>query len=54
MPKSYEKMRDKFAQGAKKDSPAWDKAQSKASAIFIAQGPNPKARSKRAKALKTK
>lgn len=37
MPKAYESMRDKFAKGAKKDSPAYDAAQSKAAAIYNAK-----------------
>lgn len=37
MPKAYETMRDKFAKGAKKDSPAYNKAQAKAAAIYNAK-----------------
>ena len=37
MPKQYEAMRSKFAKGAKKDSPAYNKAQSKAAAIYNSQ-----------------
>ena len=37
MPAKYEKMRDKFAKGAKKDSPAYNRAQSKAAAIYNSQ-----------------
>jgi hypothetical protein len=39
MPHAYEKMRDKFAKGAKKDSPAYNSAQSKAAAIYNAKHP---------------
>jgi hypothetical protein len=34
MPKPYEAMRDKFAEGAPKDSKKYDAAQSKAAAIY--------------------
>ena len=34
MPKRYEAMRDKFAKGAKVDSPEYNQAQSKAAAIY--------------------
>jgi hypothetical protein len=34
MPKAYEAMRNKFAQGAPVDSPEYDAAQSKAAAIY--------------------
>ena len=37
MPRAYEKMRDKFAKGAKVDSPAYNEAQSKAAAIYNAR-----------------
>ena len=47
MPKAYEKMRDNF----QKEGLSRDKAQSKAAAIFVSQGKNPKSRSKRAKSL---
>jgi hypothetical protein len=52
MPKQYEKVRDSIAKGAKKDSPAYDKAQSQAAAIFVGQGKTKQARSQRAKSLK--
>jgi hypothetical protein len=39
MPHAYEKMRDKFAKGAKKDSPAYNRAQSKAAAIYNSKHP---------------
>ena len=39
MPKAYEAMRDKFAKGAKKDSPAYNRAQAKAAAIYNSQHP---------------
>jgi len=52
MPKQYEAVRDKMAKGAKKGSPAYDKAQSQAAAIFVGQGKTKKARSQRAKSLK--
>jgi hypothetical protein len=39
MPKQYEAMRDKFAGGAKKDSPAYNRAQAKAAAIYNAAHP---------------
>jgi hypothetical protein len=39
MPKAYEAMRDKFAKGAKVDSPAYDQAQSKAAAIYNSKHP---------------
>lgn len=51
MPKQYEEVRDKIAKGAKKDSIVYDKAQSRAAAIFVGQGKTKKARSLRAKAL---
>jgi hypothetical protein len=54
MPKQYESIRDKLAQGAKKDSPQYNRAQSKAAAIFVSKGKSPQARSQRAKALKGK
>jgi len=55
MPKQYEAMRDKFAQGAPKDSPAYNQAQSKAAAIYNSRHPKqpvtgasePKARKKK-------
>jgi len=34
MPKQYEAMRDKFAEGAPVDSPKYNRAQSKAAAIY--------------------
>jgi hypothetical protein len=37
MPKAYEAMRDKFAAGAAVDSPAYDRAQAKAAAIYNAK-----------------
>jgi hypothetical protein len=37
MPKAYESMRDKFAEGAEVDSPKYDAAQSKAAAIYNAK-----------------
>jgi hypothetical protein len=37
MPKAYEAMRDKFAGGAAKDSPKYDRAQAKAAAIYNAK-----------------
>jgi hypothetical protein len=37
MPKAYEAMRDKFAQGADEDSPKYDRAQAKAAAIYNAK-----------------
>lgn len=37
MPKQYESMRDKFAEGAPEDSEKYDKAQSKAAAIYNAK-----------------
>ena len=37
MPKQYEAMRQKFAKGAKKDSPAYNRAQSRAAAIYNSQ-----------------
>ena len=52
MPKQYEAVRDKMAKGAKKGSPAYDKAQSQAAAIFVGQGKTKKDRSHRAKSLK--
>lgn len=39
MPKAYESMRDKFAKGAKVDSPAYNAAQSKAAAIYNSMHP---------------
>ena len=39
MPKQYEAMRDKFAKGAAVDSPAYNRAQSKAAAIYNSQHP---------------
>lgn len=54
MPKQYESIRDKAAKGAKKDSPAYDEAQSKAAAIYVSQGKTAKARSQRAKSLQAK
>lgn len=39
MPKAYEAMRDKFAQGAKKDSPKYNAAQAKAAAIYNSKHP---------------
>jgi len=39
MPKQYEAMRGKFAQGAKKDSPKYNAAQSKAAAIYNSKHP---------------
>lgn len=51
MPKQYEAIRDKFAKGAKKDSPSYDAAQSKAAAIYVSQGKTKKERSQRAKTL---
>lgn len=36
MPKRYEAMRDHFAKGAKKDSPTYDAAQTKAAKIYNA------------------
>lgn len=40
MPKPYVAMRDKFAKGAKKDSPAYNKAQSRAAAIYNSRHPD--------------
>lgn len=37
MPAKYEAIRDKLAKGAKKDSPAYNRAQSSAAAIYNAQ-----------------
>lgn len=37
MPKQYEAMRDKFAEGAPEDSEKYDRAQSKAAAIYNAK-----------------
>ena len=54
MPKQYVKIRDSLAQGAKKDSPKYNQSQSRAAAIYVAQGQTKKARSQRAKALKAK
>lgn len=51
MPKQYEAIRDKFAKGAKKGSPAYDEAQSKAAAIFVSKGKTKAERSKLAKEL---
>lgn len=34
MPRQYEAIRDKLAKGAKKDSPAYNRAQSEAAAIY--------------------
>jgi hypothetical protein len=53
MPKQYEAIRDKFAKGAKKGSPAYDEAQSKAAAIFVGKGKTKKERSKLAKELRS-
>lgn len=39
MPKQYEALRDKFAKGAPKDSPAYNRAQAKAAAIYNAKHP---------------
>ena len=36
MPKAYEAMRDKFAKGAKVNSPRYDQAQTKAAKIYNA------------------
>jgi len=36
MPKKYEAIRDKLAKGAKVDSPAYNRAQSRAAAIYNA------------------
>lgn len=52
MPKQYEAIRDKVAKGAKKDSPAYDKAQSRAAAIYVGEGKTKKERSQRAKSLR--
>lgn len=54
MPKVYEKIRDSLAQGAQKDSPAYNQAQSRAVALYVSKGKSAKARSQRAKALKAK
>lgn len=54
MPKQYEAIRDSFAKGAKKGSPAYDEAQSRAAAIYVGQGKSKKARSQRAKTLHEK
>jgi hypothetical protein len=51
MPKQYEAIRDKMAKGAKKGSPAYDEAQSRAAAIYVGAGKSKKARSQRAKTL---
>lgn len=51
MPKQYEAIRDKIAKGSKKGTLAYDKAQSKAAAIFVGEGKTKKERSKRAKEL---
>jgi hypothetical protein len=37
MPKQYEAMQEKFAKGAKKESPAYNAAQSRAAAIYNSQ-----------------
>lgn len=39
MPKAYEAMRDRFAEGAPVDSPKYDRAQSRAAAIYNAKHP---------------
>jgi hypothetical protein len=39
MPKAYEAMRDKFAEGAPEDSPKYDRAQARAAAIYNAKHP---------------
>ena len=41
MPKQYEAMRDKFAQGAPKDSKKYNEAQSKAAAIYNSRHKKP-------------
>ena len=51
MPKQYEVIRDKLAKGAKKDSPKYNEAQSRAAAIFVGQGKTKEERSQRAKTL---
>ena len=51
MPKQYEAIRDKFAKGAKKDSPKYDATQSRAAAIYVGQGKTKEERSQRAKTL---
>ena len=51
MPKAYVEMRNQFQ---KKQGLSKDQAQSKASAIYVSQGKNAKARRQRAKALKEK
>jgi hypothetical protein len=40
MPKAYEAMRDKFAEGAPVDSPKYDRAQARAASIYNAKHPN--------------
>lgn len=40
MPAAYERMRDKFAKGAKKDSPGYNAAQSKAAKIYNSKHPD--------------
>lgn len=37
MPRAYEAMRDKFAEGAPVDSPKYDRAQARAAAIYNAR-----------------
>jgi hypothetical protein len=51
MPKQYESIRDKLAKGAKVNSPAYDKAQSRAAAIYVGGGKTKEERIKRAKDL---
>lgn len=52
MPKQYESIRDKKANGTKKGSLAYDKAQAQAAEIFVGKGKTKKERSRRAKSLK--
>jgi hypothetical protein len=52
MPKQYESIRNSLAKNAKKDSPKYNQAQSRAAAIFVGQGKTKKVRSQRAKALR--
>lgn len=40
MPHAYEEMRNRFAKGAKKDSPGYNRAQTKAARIYNSKHPN--------------